>query len=189
MPRIPHSFAVADISALARSVHDQMDELGRIPSHLELLNMLARGAGFQNFQHFKAKSDESRRVDVPAEASAEAVPGVDLGYVQKVARLFDDEGRMTHWPSKEKQSILCLWYMWSKVPAGQVFVEKDFNAIINGWHLFGAHALLRRSMYEMRLIDRTREGRDYRRIEQEAPPELAVLIANIDKRGAASRVA
>lgn len=188
MPRIPHSFAVADISALARSLHDQMEELARLPSHLELLNMLARGAGFQNFQHFKAKSDASRRVDPPAEPAAD-MPGIDLAYVQKVARLFDDQGRMTHWPSKEKQSILCLWYMWSKVPAGQVFSEKEFNAVLNAWHLFGDHALIRRAMFEMKLISRTREGRDYRRIEQEAPAELAVLVANLKKRRTASHAA
>ena len=83
------------------------------------------------------------------------MPGVDLAYVQKVARLFDDEGRMTHWPSKEKQSILCLWYMWSKVPAGQSFSEKDFNALLTSWHLFGDYALIRRAMFEMKLIDRS----------------------------------
>lgn len=187
MPRIPHSFFVADISALARSLHDQMESLGRQPSHLELLNMLARGAGFQNFQHLKAKSDETRRVD-PA-APEVAMSGVDLGYVQKVARLFDDEGRMTHWPSKEKQAILCMWYMWSKVPPGQTYAEKDFNAVINAWHLFGDHALIRRSMFEMKLIDRTRQGRDYRRIEQDPPAELSVLVANLEKRRLASQAA
>lgn len=54
MSRIPLPFAVGDVSALARSLRSQMEALDRIPTHLELLNMLARAGGRRNFQHLRA---------------------------------------------------------------------------------------------------------------------------------------
>jgi hypothetical protein len=38
-------FSAGDVSALARSLRSQLTTVARIPSHLELLNLLARDAG------------------------------------------------------------------------------------------------------------------------------------------------
>lgn len=55
MSRIPLPFHCEDISALARSLNAQLTHADSRPGHVELLNMLARGGGYRNFQHFRAQ--------------------------------------------------------------------------------------------------------------------------------------
>jgi hypothetical protein len=38
-------------------------------------------------------------------------------------------------------------------------------------------------MFGWKLIDRTQDGREYRRIEQPPPPELSPLLARFSARG------
>ena len=45
MSRTQIAFASADISALARSLKEQLTDLGETPSHVQMLNMLAKSAG------------------------------------------------------------------------------------------------------------------------------------------------
>ena len=56
MPRTFLPFAVDDISALARSLRDQLAARTEPPGHVEMLNMLARAAGDRNFQQFRART-------------------------------------------------------------------------------------------------------------------------------------
>ena len=57
MSRTQIAFASADISALARSLKEQLADLGETPSHVQMLNMLAKSAGYRNFQHLKAEAE------------------------------------------------------------------------------------------------------------------------------------
>lgn len=185
MPRLQLAFEVADISALARSLREAIGKLDHMPGHVELLNMLARSAGFRNFQHFRTEAEARRRLDAPVEAlPVEALPAPDHARCEKAARLFDTEGRLVRWPTRRNQQLLCLWVLWSRVPAGEVFAEKAINAVLNHWHHFGDHALLRRELVDLRMMRRTPDGREYARIEQKPPPELGVLLGLLRERGA-----
>ena len=44
---------VPDLSAFARSLRKELTAAPEVPSHLALMNMLARSAGFRNFQHLR----------------------------------------------------------------------------------------------------------------------------------------
>ncbi|GFK95147.1 hypothetical protein NNJEOMEG_03005 [Fundidesulfovibrio magnetotacticus] len=77
MSRIPLPFAVGDVSALAKSLRSQMDSLGRIPSHLELLNMLARAGGRRNFQHLRADPLDARAAQGVGSALPDAPDSLD----------------------------------------------------------------------------------------------------------------
>jgi hypothetical protein len=173
-------FMVADIAVLSRRLEAELKELGRPPRHLELLNMLARGAGYGNFQHFRAEAETAGKLALPVLA---APP--DLKRVTRAANYFDMAGRLLQWPSKASLAKLCLWVLWSRVPRGKVFTEQRFSDLLNGWHTFGDHATLRRAMFGWKLIDRTIDGREYRRIEQPPPPELSPLLARLAVRAAA----
>ena len=76
MPRTLLPFAVADISALARSLRDQLSARTGPPGHVEMLNMLARAAGYRNFQQFRTQTDikaataPSAPPDLPPAASS-----------------------------------------------------------------------------------------------------------------------
>jgi len=173
MPRSILSIDIADLSTFAKSVRAQIGRLDRQPSHVEMLNLLSRAAGFRNFQHLRADRISSAESTT---AQPELLPAVNEGRVLKTVRVFDAAGRLMQWPARRSHQELCLWYLWAKIPAGQSFSEREFSSFLDSLHLFGDAAMLRRDMVGLRLIRRNRDGSDYRRIEQKPPQELPMLL-------------
>lgn len=178
MSRPVFAYAANDISALARALRGQLAACDHLPSHLEMLNMLARASGHRNFQHFRALAEGG-----PAEpAPAPVADPVDLKRVDRVAGLFDPQGRLTRWPGKESWRRLCLWALWSTLPAGETLTEREINDRLNARHLFADHALLRREMADRGMVWRTADGRAYRRIEQRPPAEAVAVLRRLALR-------
>lgn len=175
MSRIVTPLQVADLSQFAKALRSQLLALDRQPGHAELLTLLSRSAGYRNYQHLRSLTDGAP----PAE------PQPDLVRVEKVSRYFDANGRMTGWPSRLNHQSLCFWVMWSRVPAGAVFTEREISASLQSWHLFGDHALLRRGMVDGKLLSRTQDGREYRRVQRQPPAELRPLLERIGPRAEA----
>lgn len=173
MSRTPLPFAASDISALARSLARQTADHGGAPGHAEWLNMLARGAGYANFQHLRAQWQARERLEAPPPPPPAPIDTVRLA---RIARYFDAEGRLIRWPGKAGHRPECLWVLWSRLPAATSMHEREVNARLNREHLFGDHALLRRELVDRGLFRRTVDGRDYRRIEAAPPPEAIELI-------------
>lgn len=89
----------------------------------------------------------------------------------KVVRPFlDDEGRLRQYPVKQSKKLSALHYLAEKFEEGRSYTEKEVNAILNEWHTFGDPCMLRRAMYDAYLLDRERDGTDYRRHPQETGP-------------------
>lgn len=174
MPRDIIPFAAADMSALAKSLRAQLAGRATPPSHVEMLNMLARGTGHRNFQHFRAGAIAPARAAPAAQA--------DSAVVLKAARCFDADGRLMRWPAQTRIQHLCLWPLWARIPRGQSFSERGISALLATLHSFGDHAILRRIMCERGLMTRTKDGRDYRRVDQRAPDEGAALIRHLRAR-------
>jgi hypothetical protein len=174
MPRTIFPMAVSDMSAFAKSLRDQIDRLDHKPSHVEMLNLLSRAAGFRNFQHLRANAKAADVLESLTIAS-QPEPPADENRVMRTLRVLDGEGRIVRWPGKRSQQELCLWFLWSKIPRGRVFAEREIGEFLNGLHLFGDAALLRRDLFDLGLVTRNRDGSDYRRIERKPPPELALL--------------
>ena len=78
--------------------------------------------------------------------------------------------------------LLCLWVMWSRIPARKTFTEREISALLNGLHTFGDHALLRRELFDRGLMERSADGREYRRLERKPPDEAVVLISRLGGR-------
>jgi hypothetical protein len=173
-------FAAADISALARSLRGQLMTRKALPSHVEMLNMLARATGHRNFQHLRAQGGAAAAAPTPAtrEPAPPAEP-MDLATVSRVAGHFDSAGRMVRWPGKTRHQELGLWVLWARLPARRTLSEGEVNAAINAGHLFGDHAILRRSLCNAGLLARTPDGREYRRVERPPTAEAAALIARV----------
>lgn len=169
MSRTMIPLQVEDLSQFSKSLRAQLLTRAEPPSHAELLNLVSRAAGFRNYQHLRALST----------SPPEAPPVPDLVKVEKVSRYFDAEGCMTSWPSKFAHQELSFWVFWSRVPAGAVFSEREISTLIRSWHRFGDHALIRRGMVDGRLLSRTQDGREYRRVERQPPPELRPLLERI----------
>jgi len=175
---------IADLSAFAKSIRRQIDTLDHKPSHLEILNLLTKAAGFRNYQHFRAVAT----ADVIAQwrPVLDDEPAPDEDRVLKTARHFDGQGRLVRWPGKRGQQEICLWFLWSKIPAGREFTERQISELLNTLHLFGDAAMLRRDLFDSRLVQRTRDGREYRRIEQKPPAELKLLLSRIGQKAEAA---
>lgn len=176
MSRTALPFISGDISALARSLKDQLGKLEHLPGHVELLNMLARSLGFRNFQHFRSQKVGLDQTDDP-------MPDlIDMARVNGLMRFFDTEMRLSRWPSKLSHQQSCLWVLWSRLPPKQVLSEAQINRLLQAGHAFGDHALLRRWLCDYGMVIRTVDGREYRRVERRPPSEARMLIHCVHRR-------
>lgn len=178
MSRTAVPLRVDDLSPFAKTLRQSLAQREGVPTHVELLNLLAKAAGFQNYQHLRTDADAAGRLAT----AAEAAPRADLSQVEKAVRYFDDGGVLMSWPARFNLQLLCLWVLWSRLPPDTSYTEREISDLLRDWHEFGDHALLRRAMFEAKLVDRTIDGRDYRRIEQTPPPELKPLLAHLAAR-------
>ncbi|CAO3382631.1 DUF2087 domain-containing protein [Azospirillum argentinense] len=191
MSRTPLPYSAGDISALARSLRAQLADRTEPPGHVEWLNMLAKAVGCRNFQHFRVQTriQTTERVTAqePPGAAVDAPPPVDPVRVLKVARCFDAAGALLRWPPKRSERDLCLWVLWSRIVAGRTMSEGEVNDVLRGAHRFGDHVLLRRELCDAGLLDRTRDGRVYRRVERRPPPEALAMIRRLKVASADER--
>lgn len=164
-------FAAPDISALAKTLSREIKALDAPPGHVQILNILARATGHRNYQALKAQHDAGERLAAPP-----VVEAVDNRMVERTARYFDAAGKLVSWPSKVSQQRLCLWVMWSRLPAETTLNERQISDRLKAEHLFGDPAILRRDMVGQDLLTRTDDGSIYRRTERRPPPEALALI-------------
>jgi hypothetical protein len=172
MTRPVFPFYASDISALARSLDSQLAGSSHPPGHVELLNMLARAAGSRNFQHFRAQAIAQKKLLSREQAAAP----VDYVELRQLSRYFDANGRWLRWPTKFSHREPCLWVLWSKLPPRTVLSEKEVNRLLLANHCFEDPALLRREMKARKMVIRTLDGREYRRLERKPPQTALALI-------------
>jgi hypothetical protein len=176
MTRVLQPLAIADLSDFAKLLQRQLDQDAK-PSHLSLLNMLARAGGFQNFQHLRAQTEGAARI-----AAVPVMP--DMKRVETALRYFDAAGQMHSWPAKTQVQHLCLWGIWSRLPARVAMTERQISVELNQCHGFGDAAILRRTLVELRLVSRTVDCTAYTRVEQAPNTEAAALIHALHLRRA-----
>ena len=73
--------------------------------------------------------------------------------------------RLTQYPSKRPMRILALTKIAEQFEASRKYTEKEVNEIIRTNIAFGDIELVRREMFQYRLIDRLRDGSAYWREE------------------------
>ncbi len=177
MARHPVPLVADDISAFSRALAEQLQSREEPPGHLSLMNMLARAAGFQNYQHLRAAHAAGRRLADPDRSEP-----VDHRLVERALNRFDQAGRLQRWPSRRAVQDICVWALWTRLPIGVTMHEREVNDILRAAHLFGDPAVLRRRLVTLGLVSRNRDGSDYRRLEKRPPPEARRLIAHLKER-------
>lgn len=178
MSRTMLPFHADDVSALARALKRELDRRSTPPGHVEWLNILARAKGYRNYQHFRAEAEPSQPSEImpPPPVQQVAAEPVDLKRVEAAARCFDVDGVLLRWPARTTVQQLCLWRLWSAFPADLDMSEAEVNAFLKARNGFGDHVLIRREMVNMKLLDRDRDCRRYRRLEQRPPAEALAVI-------------
>ncbi|MEC3860449.1 DUF2087 domain-containing protein [Mesobacterium sp. TK19101] len=154
--------SVPDISSFAKALRAQLTDP---PGHAELLSIVARAAGFRNYQHLKAQTAPR--------------PRADDKLVTRATRCFDGQGRMAMWPARTQVQGLCLWVIWAGLPPRESMTERQISSRIDALTAFRDAAQIRRSLVENRLVTRTRDGAAYERIERAPTPEAAALLTAI----------
>jgi len=174
MSRTQIPFFTPDLSSLTRQLGAQLRSHEGAPSHLELMNMLARAAAFRNYQHLRAAHAAQGRLDAapPPEVT-------DYALVERALRCFDGQGRLRAWSSRRPVQVLCLWSLWAALPPETDLHEREINVRLGTLHSFGDPALLRRELRGLGLVDRNPEGTRYRRIECRPPPEARDLVRRL----------
>ncbi|WP_419913736.1 DUF2087 domain-containing protein [Hoeflea sp.] len=175
MTKSPVPLRADDMTVFTRALARQLGE--KSPSHLSLMNMIARAAGFQNVQHMRSASAAEKRLVRQKDNTF-----ADARSVERTLHHFDEFGRLRQWPSKRSVQTLALWALWATLPASQILSEKAVNDHFSDEHLFEDAATLRRTMISCGLLTRKRDGTDYRRIEQKPPAEAKAVIRALSER-------
>ena len=179
MTRETIPLATDDLSRFARALGTELGDAA--PSHLTLMNMLARAAGYRNYQHLRADATARDRLEQPPAPA----PDIDHRRVERALGHFDDQGRLERWPSKNAMQKLVVWVFWADLPTGEAMAEAAVNECFDEGHRFGDPATLRRMLVGLGRVEREADGSAYRRVEQPVPPEAAELIRHVRSRRSA----
>jgi Uncharacterized protein conserved in bacteria len=82
-------------------------------------------------------------------------------YNKKLDNYYDSEGRLIQYPSKRPMRIIVLIKITEQMDANRKYTEKEINEIIRLNIAFGDIELIRREMYQYKLIGRLRDGSEY----------------------------
>ncbi len=82
-------------------------------------------------------------------------------YKNKLLRFYDNQGRLIQYPVKKPMREIALKKIAECFKYGKKYTEKEVNAIILNNIAFSDYALIRREMYQMKLIDRKSDGSEY----------------------------
>jgi len=180
--------ATPDLSAFAKTLKKLLDERHAaelpLPSHVELLNLLARAAGQRNFATLKASAVQAPELPTLAEPSPALEPqpqqAPDLNNltptVRKALLQFDETRRLVRLPSKRSVLEMTLWVLWTQFAAKRKYTEKEVNALLNAHHTFGDPATLRRELIGMKLLDRKSDCSAYWKLAPRPTPEIQAFV-------------
>lgn len=198
MTRMLLPLSISDISSFAKNLKIHLDERHAdgqaAPSHLELLNLLARAAGFRNFQTLRAASTDRRGEDhrelsqppLIGDVSAEALPmpgqdtpvnyGTLTPTVRKALMQFDTAGRLVRLPNKLSVQHMAMWWMWTHFAMRRKYTEKEVNQVLNAHHTFGDQATLRRELVNMKLLGRKSDCSEYWKEPMRPGPDVQDFV-------------
>lgn len=197
MTRHALPYSAPDLSALARllarALEDHQITHGRLPGHVEMMNLLARGAGKRNLQELQAAAARQPAALAPAPTGLAADPWHDApavaepapvaagaaplsAHVRKTLLHFDAAGRLERWPLKLSVQRLAMWVLWTRFDARRVYTEAQVNQVLKAWHLYGDHATLRRELVNHKLLTRKSDCSEYRKLMPEPDAEVRSLL-------------
>ncbi|HEX4510067.1 MAG TPA: DUF2087 domain-containing protein [Burkholderiaceae bacterium] len=196
MTRTTLPFSAPDLSALARflerTLADHHCTHGRLPGHVEMMNLLARSIGRRNLQVLQAEGTATAVPPpvgagppdawfdgaTPPPSTSDMPPqAIELTeHARKALQHFDGAGRLERWPPKLSIQRLALWVLWTRFDGRRVYTEAQVNGVLKAWHLYGDHATLRRELVDHRLMSRRSDCSEYRKLQVQPEPEVQALL-------------
>ncbi len=181
---------VADASTFCKNLRQHLSQSGTpAPSHLTLLNMLAKSAGYRNFQTLRAAPPSAAPEPAsPPPATATLKPprikalclprgNTVPPLVRKTIGQFDDKGRLMRWPTQFAVQQLAIWALWSRLPSKKSMTEREVNEYLDRQNTFGDPVTLRRELINAKLMTRTVDCRDYRKVARRPDAATGAFLA------------
>ena len=82
--------------------------------------------------------------------------------IEKELKAFiDGDGRVTCLPAKFKKQLMAYYWIASQLKEDGVWNERELNAVLNGLHTFGDPAVIRRTLFDLGVLDRDPRGTRY----------------------------
>jgi hypothetical protein len=78
---------------------------------------------------------------------------------------------------------MAMWVLWTRFDAKRVYRERDVNAILKAANAFGDHVTLRRELVDHRLLSRTPDCAEYRKVAARPDDEVRALLTAWRARG------
>jgi len=90
----------------------------------------------------------------------------------------NDEGKMIRLPGKKQKKKLAamLEYFAHQFSFGKVYSEMEVNHVLNEHHSFNDPATLRRLLFTSGFLNRTLDGREYRKTNKSTFEETVVEV-------------
>jgi hypothetical protein len=175
-----------DLSQFAKTLRQQLAEhlhksAGAAPSHVQMLNMLARAAGHRSVQALRAQA--LLKPSAPTPAPADAPPALSAHAIKALTQ-FDALGRLSRWPYKFAVQRLAMWGLWLRFDSGRTYTEREVNDILKAWTTYGDHVTPRRELVEMGLLGRKDDCSSYWKEPQRPNDEIRTLLQALRARKA-----
>ena len=164
----------ADVSQFAKALRGALEQRETLPGHVELLNLLARAAGHRNYQSLRAAATATPRLARGADERPAAAPLTPAA--RKALLQFDRQGRLVRWPHKLSVQRLCMWVLWTRFEGRRVYAEREVNQLLKAMNTFGDHVTLRRELVNHRLLTRTPDCAEYRKLPARADAEARATL-------------
>lgn len=94
-------------------------------------------------------------------AAAAQLDQARAGAPSALRDLLDAQGRITRWSSKLKEQEMMLRYLIEKFEPERGYTEQQVNKLLQQWYLDADFVLVRRSLIDAGLLQRTRDGARY----------------------------
>lgn len=167
---------VADVSQFCKQLRAALIEREtELPSHLTLLNLIVKSAGYRNMQAFRAATLSAagpiaaRPIEPPAGHTLTKPALRALSH-------FGTDGRLTRFPTQLGVRLIALWGIWCRLAASRTLTEPQVNDTIARYHGFNDVATLRRELVNAKMLWRTTDGREYRRLAVKPSEEEAAFL-------------
>jgi hypothetical protein len=179
------SLSVADVSSLAKSLRAAIAAQADAPSQVQMLNWLAKCAGFQNYQSLRAasSSDAARATNALIAASTptskiatDTASAALSAHAAKALTQFDEFGKLSRWPHKFAVQRIAMWGLWLRFDAKKRYTEKEVNSVLKAWHSYGDHVTLRRELVNMQLLARKSDCSEYWKVAQQPNDEIKAFL-------------
>lgn len=86
---------------------------------------------------------------------------LQVSYQKKMANYYDSQGRLSGYPSKKPMRVLALTKIADCFEYERKYTEKEVNEIIKQNIAFSDFELIRREMFQLKLLGRLRDGSAY----------------------------